>query len=98
MSAHCYILYSKTKNKFYTGATQDSLEDRINKHNNHTYGNHRYTAMANDWELFIKIEVDDFAYAIRIEKYIKSMKSSQYIRNLKKYPELINKIKRKTSS
>ena len=98
MSAHCYILFSPSKNRFYIGATQDPLEDRIFKHNNHDYGKHRYTAMTNDWALFLKIEVVDYPHAIRLEKHIKSMKSSKYISNLKKHPELIQKIVNKTSS
>jgi len=54
--------------------------------------------MTNDWALFLKIEVVDYPHAIRLEKHIKSMKSSKYISNLKKYPELIQKIVNKTSS
>ena len=88
----CYILYSKKLSRFYIGACQDSLEDRIKKHNDHTYGNHRFTAAANDWSLFLRIGVMDYAHAIRLERKIKTMKSSKYIQNLKKYPELIQKI------
>ena len=62
------------------------------KHNNHSYGSHRFTAKAEDWKLFIKIEVQEYSHAIRLERKIKSMKSSRYIRNLKKYPELVEKI------
>ena len=98
MSAHCYILFSPLLNRFYTGATQKPIDDRIFKHNNHLYGKHRYTAITDDWELFLKIEVSDYSHAIRLEKLIKSMKSSKYIRNLKKYPELIEKITKQTSS
>ena len=53
--------------------------------------------MTNDWALFLKIEVVDYPHAIRLEKHIKSMKSSKYISNLKKHPELIQKIVNKTS-
>ncbi len=52
MAAHCYIICSPSRNRFYVGATQDPLHDRINKHNNHDYGNHRYTTIANDWYPF----------------------------------------------
>ena len=92
----CYILYSTKLKKFYTGACQESLEARINKHNLHVYGNHRYTSSATDWELFLKIEVENYKHALRLERKIKSMKSSKYIRNLMKYPELIQKIKLET--
>ena len=91
----CYIIYSKKLNKFYIGATQDDLYVRIEKHNNHTYGNHRYTAKSNDWELFVFIECVSYTQAIRIEKHIKKMKSSNYIKNLIEYPELVQKLKDK---
>jgi putative endonuclease len=68
------------------------LAGRIAKHNNHSYGNHRFTATANDWELFLRIDAINYAHAIRLERKIKSMKSSKYILNLVKYPELIQKI------
>ena len=93
----CYILFSQTLNKFYIGACQDSLTERIVNHNNHDYGNHRFTAAANDWELFLKIEVSNFAQAIRLERKIKSMKSSTFIQNLANYPELVQKITSETT-
>ena len=79
-------------NRFYTGVTQESLEERIIKHNDHSYGNHRFTAKADDWELFLLLKVDEYSHAVRIEKKIKKMKSSKYIQNLKKYPELVEKL------
>ena len=88
----CYILFSELLNKFYIGVCQDSLEDRITKHNNHEYGNHRFTAAANDWKLFLQIDTKNYAHAVRIERKIKSMKSRIYIQNLTKYPELIEKL------
>jgi len=89
--AHCYIIYSKSLDKFYTGACNGSVIERIEKHNNHSYGKHRYTAKACDWELFLEIETLDFPHAIRLERKIKSMKSKVFIQNLKKYPELLLK-------
>ena len=89
--AHCYILRSEKLGKFYIGACNGSLAERIEKHNNHSYGNHRFTAKASDWELFLSIETNDYSHAIRIERKIKSMKSKIFIQNLKKFPELIQK-------
>ena len=88
----CYILFSQNLNKFYVGACQDSLDSRIQKHNNHEYGIHRFTSTANDWVLFLKIDVADYSHAIRLERKIKAMKSRKYIVNLQKYPEIILKI------
>jgi putative endonuclease len=94
----CYIIFSETQGKFYIGACHDDLELRIENHNNHSYGKHRFTSTATDWKLFIKIIASDYSQAIRIERKIKSMKSSKYINNLKVYPELIDKIYQETSN
>ena len=94
---HCYILHSEKVKKFYIGACHGSILSRIEKHNNKGYGNHRYTAIANDWELYLEIETEDYSQAIRIERKIKSMKSKVYIQNLKRYPEMIEKILIQTS-
>ncbi len=98
MWARCYILFSQKLNKFYVGVTTDDIHVRITKHNESQYGNHRYTSTADDWELYLDIVVEDFAHAVRMERKIKSMKSSKYIQNLKKYPELLEKIRLETKS
>ena len=77
----CYILFSKKLQKFYVGVTQNDLTERIVKHNNQSYGKHRFTAKADDWELFLYIPTHEYLKATRIEKKIKSMKSAKYIRN-----------------
>lgn len=89
----CYIIYSAKLNKFYIGACQESLSERIKNHNDHNYGNHRFTATADDWELFLRIDAKDYSQAIRIERKIKAMKSKVYIHNLKNYPKMIEKLK-----
>jgi putative endonuclease len=68
--AGCYIIHSKSLNKFYMGATQDCVYKRIEKHNLGGYGKNHYTATANDWTLFIYITADDYAHAIRLERKI----------------------------
>ncbi|KAF0131183.1 MAG: hypothetical protein FD155_847 [Bacteroidetes bacterium] len=98
MESYCYILYSEKLGKFYVGACREDLSGRIAHHNTHYYGNHRFTAAATDWELFLSITVATYAHAIRLERLIKSMKSSKYIQNLKKYPELVEKIIQQTST
>jgi len=92
----CYILYSSSLDKFYTGITQDNVESRLEKHNNSSYGNH-YTSQTKDWEIFIVIPCDSVAQSMKIEKHIKKMKSKKYIYNLKSYPEIIEKLKIKYS-
>lgn len=88
----CYIIHSDKLDKFYIGACQESILERIEKHNEHTYGNHRFTSAAADWTLFLRIDATDYSQAIRIERKIKSMKSKVYIQNHKKYPDLIEKL------
>ena len=92
MRATCYVLFSKKLNKFYVGATHDNVEHRQEKHNKHRYGNHRFTAKAMDWKVFLTFQANDYSHAIRMERKIKSMKSKTYIRNLKQYPELRQKL------
>ena len=87
-----YILYSETLNKYYVGACQESIEERILKHNTGFYGSKTFTSNASDWILYLKIETQDYAHAIRIERKIKSMKSRVYIENLKQYSELVEKV------
>lgn len=91
----CYILYSEKLKRFYTGICQEDLNERIKKHNNHTYGNHRFTAKASDWECFLVIECESYSQSVKIERHVKAMKSSVYIRNLAKYPDIILKLKNK---
>ena len=92
----CYILHSNSLDRFYTGATHTTIDKRLLKHNTAAYGKSSFTSITDDWELFLNIPVDNYAHAIRIERKIKSMKSNRYIRNLKKYPEMVEKIVRST--
>ena len=86
--AVCYILFSEELHKYYVGSTQADVYLRVKKHNEGTYGRNHFTVRANDWKLVLFIETTDYSHAIRIERKIKSMKSSAYIRNLISYPEL----------
>ena len=88
----CYIIFSEKLNRFYIGATQEGMENRLAAHNSAKYGKSHFTSHTNDWTLFLFIPTSDFAKAIRIERKIKSMKSVNYIYNLKKYPEMVDKL------
>ncbi|MTK53891.1 GIY-YIG nuclease family protein [Paludibacter sp.] len=92
----CYVIFSKNLNRFYVGATQDDVSTRIEHHNNAEYGKNKFTATAKDWELFLFIPANDYPHAIRIERKIKAMKSSVYIRNLCKYPEMLQRLVSRT--
>ncbi len=89
--AYVYILYSNSINKYYTGSCKN-LAARLIEHNSHKFKN-SFTANAYDWEVFLAIENLAYKQSRRIENHIKKMKSKTYIQNLKKYPEMIDKLK-----
>ena len=94
----CYILFSHHLDKFYIGANREGLDRRIEKHNSDFYGESKYSASAVDWTLFLAIPCQTFSQAVNIERHIKRMKSRVYILNLKKYPELVEKLLKKYSN
>jgi putative endonuclease len=55
--------------RFYVGALQESLESRIQRHNNHFYGTSKFTSKATDWKLFLFIECECYSQAIAIERH-----------------------------
>ena len=92
----CYIIYSTSLDRFYTGITQESVENRLEMHNKSGYGNH-YTSQNSDWEIFLVITCFLVSQSMKIERHIKKMKSKNYIQNLKKYPEMVEKLLIKNS-
>ena len=49
------------------------------------------------WKYFYFLEVKNSFIAVKIELHIKRMKSRNYIENLKKYPEISEKLIKKYS-
>ena len=91
MKFFCYILYSKSFDRYYVGYTSD-IEERLKLHNTGYFGGKSYTRLTADWELYLLIPCDTINQAVFVESRIKKMKSRKYIENLKKYPEMIEKI------
>ena len=89
---YCYIIYSEHLDRFYTGATSLEPQERLDHHLLKYYGNSKFSAKATDWTLFFYLECSSFKQASDIESHIKRMKSKQYIKNLKKYPEMSLKL------
>jgi putative endonuclease len=89
-----YILYSPSYSQFYIGATTVAVEGRLERHISKHYENN-FTTKTQDWELFFEIECSTMNQALKIEKHIKAMKSKKYITDLKKYPEMAEKLKLK---
>jgi len=71
-----YILYSSSRDKYYIGSTGDDLSERLRRHNSNHAG---FTGKGNDWILVYKMEYQDKATALKMEKLIKSWKSRKKI-------------------
>ena len=80
--AYCYILYSKTLDRYYYGSTELNPTERLELHLQQYYGNRKFTAKASDWELVCAIECESLGQARRIEAFIKRMKSKKYVVSL----------------
>ncbi len=74
-----YILFSKSKDKFYVGATCDSIDERIRKHNSNHKG---FTGNTYDWELVYSEIFDSKEEAFAREKEVKNWKSRNRILKL----------------
>ncbi len=57
----------------------------------------KFTGKTDDWEVFLHFQCDNKRQALAIERHVKQMKSKVYIQNLKKFPELITKLRAKYS-
>ena len=88
--ASVYIIYSKKLDRFYVGSTKD-LPTRIVYHNRKEFKD-SFTAKSNDWELFFSIDSLSITLAKKIENHIKKMKNTTYFENLKKYPQMSEKL------
>jgi putative endonuclease len=84
------IIYSENADKFYIGQTMD-IERREMQHNNKCFKDCS-TKIAVDWTVFHLIECKSRKQAILIEKHIKKMRSRKYILNLKKYPDIAQRL------
>ena len=91
--ASVYILHSKKLNRFYIGSCKD-LSYRFDQHLNKEF-KESFTAKAEDWELYLSIDELIYHQARLIEAHLKKLKSKTYIKNLSKYPEIIELLKEK---
>ncbi len=86
-----YILYSPTLDGYYIGQSED-FEKRFQWHKNKLFAE-SFTKRAEDWITFLTIDCISRRQSVNIEAHIKKMKSRRYIENLKKYPEIAQKLK-----
>ena len=92
MAHHVYILHSNKLNRFYIGESSDVVKRLLFHENSEA---RKFTAKAKDWKLYLKIACENKKQALGIETHLKNMKSSTYIENLKKYPEMVAKLLQK---
>jgi putative endonuclease len=85
-----YILYSKATNRYYVGET-DNIEMRLSKHNQHSYKG-SFTKIADDWKAVLLFSCVSREQAIRLEKFIKNMKSKVFIQKLIINPVILQDI------
>ena len=90
MSHFLYILFSKSKTKYYVGETHD-ITERLLRHNNHTYDN-SFTKITNDWEVVLSFECLNKSEALYIERFIKRMKSNVFVKKIIQNPGILTDI------
>ena len=90
MAFSVYILFSHKLKRFYVGTTDD-VNKRFSEHNSGRYPD-AFSSRGIPWVLFLVINNLNSNQAYNIERHIKAMKSSKYILNLKKYPDLLGKL------
>ncbi len=75
---YCYILYSKTLDKYYVGYSAD-IVGRLKKHNKNHKG---FTGAAHDWEIVYHEKFETKQAALIRESQIKKWKSRRKIEYL----------------
>lgn len=74
-----YILFSVSKNKYYIGATSQSVEHRLAQHLAYHTG---FTGKAKDWKIVFTKSFTTRQEAMAFERQIKKWKSSASIERL----------------
>ncbi len=88
--ATIYIIYSTRIDQFYIGSCLD-MKQRLEQHLNKSY-QVGFTHRADDWNIFYLKENIEYQTARKIEEHIKRMKSKKYIHDLKKHPEIMDRL------
>ncbi|SIT23838.1 putative endonuclease [Chryseobacterium ureilyticum] len=76
---YCYILYSESLDKYYTGHSCEDLQERLRRH----LSNHKgFTAKTKDWIIIYYETFDSKNNAYKREREIKDWKSKLKIQKL----------------
>ena len=84
------VIWSESLSKFYIGTTTDP-ERRIREHNEKTYKD-SFTARGVPWKRFLVIKCESSQQAYALERFIKRMKSTQFVRKLADDQNLVKEI------
>ena len=76
---HCYILYSKSLDKYYIGHSCEDVQDRLRKHLSNYKG---FTAKTKNWIIVYSERSYSKSDAHQRELEIKASKSTSKIQNL----------------
>jgi len=76
---YTYIIYSESRDRYYTGSTSDDLDWRIQRHN---MGWTRSTKSGIPWKLMYYESFDTKTKALKRENFIKRQKSRRFIEGL----------------
>ncbi len=91
MVSWVYVLHSPSLDRYYVGSTSLPANERLARHNQGYYDN-KWSASGVPWMVFLEIQCTSLSTAKAIESHIKRMKSRRYIENLRRYPEMIEKL------
>ncbi|MDP2939537.1 MAG: GIY-YIG nuclease family protein [Candidatus Omnitrophota bacterium] len=75
---YVYVIQSKKNNRFYVGLTEN-VKLRFQQHNR---GENRSTKAYRPWELVIKEEYTNKGVALKRERFLKTGKGREVIKNL----------------
>ncbi len=76
---YTYIIFSRSKNRYYTGYTSSTPQVRLDRHNN---GMTPSTKSGIPWLLKFYKSFDSKSDAIKYENFIKRQKSQNFIKKL----------------
>ena len=76
---YTYIIYSQSRNRYYTGYTSATLQDRLDRHNN---GMTLSTKSGIPWKFVFIKSFGNKTDAIKFENLIKRQKSREFIERL----------------
>ena len=91
-----YILYSASLDKYYVGRTEN-LELRLQYHND-PIESRKFTAKGLPWILATSLPCQSLQHAIKLEQFVKRMKSRKFIESLINDELLRHDILKKTST